>query len=131
MSDPALARSWSSRWPACGVWLGPVAFALSLLGTELLRRDSLRVWAVLLLLAAGVLAVLAWSGARWSAAFPADLGAEAHLQTWRRRFALATLFGAVFLSALSHVTFLAAPHEKFGVAGWVWVGGGRVVVGWA
>ena len=128
MSDPALARSWSWRWPACGVWLGPVAFALSLLGTELLGRESLRPWAVLLLLAAGVLAVLAWSDARWSAAFPADLGAEAHLQTWRRRFALATLIGAVFLSALSHVTFLAAPHETFGAAGWLWLTGIAVVI---
>src|ERR1700757_3961997 len=124
MSDPAVARSWSWRWPARGAWLGPVAFALSLLGTELLRRESLRVWAVLLLLAAGVLAVLAWSAARWTAAFPADPGAETHVQTWRRRFALATLIGAVFLSALSHVAFLAAPHEKFGVAGWLWLGVG-------
>src|SRR5439155_11942560 len=128
LRDPAPARSWSWQWPACGVWLGPVAFALSLLGTELLRRESLRPWAGLLLLAAGVLALLAWSHARWSAAFPADPGAEAHLQTWRRRFALATLIGAVFLSALSHVTFLAAPHETFGAAGWLWLTGIAVVI---
>src|SRR5438067_1959628 len=123
MSDPALARSWSWRWLTCGVWLGPVAFALSVLGTELLRRESLRPWAVLLLLSAGVVAVLAWSHARWSTAFPADPGPQAHVQTWRRRFALATLIGAVFLSALSHVTFLAAPHETFGAAGSLWLTG--------
>jgi 4-amino-4-deoxy-L-arabinose transferase-like glycosyltransferase len=84
--------------------------------------------AVLLLLAAGVLAVLAWNDARWSAAFPADPGAQTHLQTGRRRFALATLIGAVFLSALSHVTFLAAPHETFGAAGWLWLTGIAVVI---
>src|SRR5262245_5598020 len=128
MSDAAPARSWSWRWSACGVWLGLVAFALSLLGTELLRRESLRPWAVLLLLAAGILAVLAWSDARWSAAFPADQGAEPHVQTRRRRFAIATLIGVVFLSALSHVAFLAAPRETFGAAGWLWLTGIAVVI---
>src|SRR5215472_11082430 len=128
MSDPSLARSRSWRWSAQGVWLGPIAFALSLLGTELLRREPLRPWAVLLLLTAGVLAVLAWSDARWSPSFPADQGTEAHLQTWRIRSALAMLAGTVLLSALSHVVFLAAPREAFGAAGWLWLGGIAVVI---
>lgn len=131
MSDAAFAKTWSWRWSARGAWLGPVAFVLSLLGTELLHREPLRLWAVLLLLAAGVLAVLAWSEARWSPPFPADRGAklaEAHLQMWRSRFALATLAGAVLLSALSHVAFLAAPPEAFGAAGWLWLGGIAVVI---
>ena len=123
MSDPALARSWPWRWSAHGVWLGPIAFVLSLLGTELLVYDFLRPWAVLLLLAASVLAVLAWSDVRWSPLFPADEGAQAHLQTWRSGSALVMLAGAVLLSALSHVAFLAAPHETFGAAGWLWLGG--------
>ena len=118
------------RWSARGVWLALVAFVLSLLGTELLGRESLRNLAVLLLLAAGVLAVLAWSDARWSAEFPVGSGrlTEAHPQGWRRRSALATLAGAVLLSAFSHVAFLAAPHETFGVAGWLWLGGIAVVI---
>ncbi|MGH9517648.1 MAG: ArnT family glycosyltransferase [Terriglobales bacterium] len=130
MSDPALARSWSWRWSTRGVWLGPPAFVLSLLGTELLGRESLRNFAVLLLLTAGVLAVLAWSDARWSAAFPVGLGrlTHAHPQGWRRRLALATLGGAVVFSALSYVAFLAAPREAFGVAGWLWLGGIAVVI---
>src|SRR6476661_4808521 len=131
MSDPAFARSSSWGWSARGVWLGPVAFVLSLLGTELLGRESLRNLAVLLLLAAGVLAVLAWSDARWSPPFPADRGAklaEAHLQMRRSRFALATLAGAVLLSVLSHVAFLVAPRETFGAAGWLWLGGIAVVI---
>src|SRR5207248_8570464 len=107
MSDPALARSWSWRWLTCGVWLGPVAFALSVLGTELLRRESLRPWAVLLLLSAGVVAVLAWSDSRWSPSFPADQGTEAHLQTWRSRSALATLAGAV--QSEEHTSELQSP----------------------
>src|SRR5438093_1649494 len=130
MSDPALARSWSWRWPACGVWLGPVAFALSLLGTELLGRESLRNLAVLLLLAAGVLAVLTWNDARWSAVFPVGSGRliEAHPQAWRKRLALATLAGALLFSASSHVAFLAAPRKTFGVAGWLWLGGIVLVI---
>ena len=45
---------------AQGVWLGLVAFAVALIGTELLPRHSVRGWAVLLLAGAGILAVLAW-----------------------------------------------------------------------
>src|SRR5262249_62395158 len=67
-------------------------------------------------------AVLAWSNTRWSPSFRADQGAQAHLQTWRSRFALATLAGAVLLAVLSHVAFLAAPRETFGAAGWLWLG---------
>src|SRR5213593_2973706 len=131
MRDAALARSLLWWWSARGVWLGPVAFALSLLGTELLHREPLRIWAVLLLLSAGVVAVLAWSDSRWSDALPADWGtslAETQLQVWRRRCALATLAGAVFLSALAHLAFLAAPHETFGAAGWLWLAGIAVVI---
>ncbi|HJW37814.1 MAG TPA: glycosyltransferase family 39 protein [Candidatus Udaeobacter sp.] len=126
MSDAAIARSWSWQWSARGVWLGPPAFVLSLLGTDLLGRESLRNLAVLVLLAAGVLAILAWSDAQWSPPFPVDRGAELaeeRLQTWRSRFALATLAGALLLSALSHVAFLATPHETFGAAGWLWLVG--------
>src|SRR5438093_13075625 len=104
MSDPAFARSWSWGWSARGVWLSPAAFVLSLLGTELLGRESLRNLAVLLLLAAGVLAVLTWNDARWSAVFPvgSDRLIEAHPQAWTKRLALATLAGALLSSASSH-----------------------------
>jgi len=33
------------------------------------------------------------------------------------------LAGAVLLSALSHVAFVAAPHVPFGAAGWLWLAG--------
>ena len=36
---------------------------------------------------------------------------------------LTTVTSAVLLSALSHVAFLAAPHDVFGAAGWLWLGG--------
>jgi 4-amino-4-deoxy-L-arabinose transferase-like glycosyltransferase len=130
MTYPARARSWARRWSARGIWLGPLAFVLSLLGTELLGRESARNFAVLLLLTAGVLAVLAWSDARWSAAFPvgSDRLTNAHPHGWRRRLALAALGGAMVFSAVSHIAFLAAPRETFGVAGWLWLSGIAAVI---
>jgi 4-amino-4-deoxy-L-arabinose transferase-like glycosyltransferase len=79
---------------------------------------------VLLLVGAGILAVLAWSDSQWSGAFRADpeIGlAYTQLQVWRRKAPLASLAAVVVLFALSHVAFLAAPHATFGAAGWLWV----------
>jgi 4-amino-4-deoxy-L-arabinose transferase-like glycosyltransferase len=103
---------------------GYKAFAVSLVGTELLRVESLRVLAVLLLVGAGILGVLAWSDSQWSAAFPTDpeIGlAYTRLQVRRRKAALAILAAVVLLFALSHIAFLTAPHATFGAAGWLWV----------
>src|SRR6266480_2369087 len=110
-------------WSARGVWLGAMAFALSLVGTELLRHESLRILAVLLLVGAGMLAVLAWTDSQWSPAFPADRGvgsATSNFGVSRRRPSLTLLAGAVSLLALSHVVFLATPRAPFGAAGWLW-----------
>src|SRR5206468_8115505 len=118
-------------WAARGVWLGAMAFALSLAGTELLRDESLRTLAVLLIVGAAVLAVLAWSDSQWSSAFPADRdvgSATSNFSVWRRRSSLTLLAGAVLLLALSHVAFLATPRAPFGAAGWLWVGAIALVI---
>jgi hypothetical protein len=131
LADAALTRGSPWRWSARGVWLGLLAFVASLIGTELLGRDSLRLWTVLLLLSAGALAVIAWSNSQWSAAFPVDEGAEfggSQLQVWRRRPSLAMLAGAVLIAALSHVAFLASPRETFGAAGGLWLTGMALVI---
>ncbi|PYJ64138.1 MAG: hypothetical protein DME74_00915 [Verrucomicrobia bacterium] len=122
--DASVTRRWPWLWPALGVCLGAIAFAVSLVGTELLRLESLRVFAVLLLVGAGMLAVLAWSDSQWSPAFPAARGtgsATSNFSIWRRRASLTLLAGAVPLLALSHVTFLTTPRATFGAAGWLWV----------
>jgi 4-amino-4-deoxy-L-arabinose transferase-like glycosyltransferase len=101
-----------------------MGFAVSLVGTELLRVESLRILAVLLLVGAGILAVLAWSDSQWSPGFPADRdvgSASLNFSVWRRRSSLTLLAGAVSLLALSHVAFLATPRAPFGAAGWLWV----------
>jgi 4-amino-4-deoxy-L-arabinose transferase-like glycosyltransferase len=122
--DAPLTRGWPWLWSARGVWLGAIAFAVSLFGTGLLGRESLRLWAVLFLLGAGLLGVLAWRDSQWSAAFPTDSGtglACAKMRVGKWLSSLAMVVGAVLLSALSHVAFLAAPRETFGVAGCLWV----------
>ena len=111
-----------------GVWLGGVAFAVSLAATELLRLQYLRVWAVLLLVCASVLGIVAWWNIPWSRAFSAHPDAHQQLQVGKRHSALALLTGAVLLAAFSHVAFLFAPHETFGAAGWLWLTGIALVI---
>ena len=106
-----------------GVWLGAVAFAVSLAATELLRLQYLRVWAVLLLACASFLGILAWWNIPWSRAFPAHPSPYQQSQAGKRRSALAVLAAAVFLAAFSHVAFLLGPHETFDAAGWLWLAG--------
>ena len=111
-----------------GVWLGGVAFAVSLAATELLRLQYLRVWAVLLLVCASFLGIVAWWNIPWSRAFSAHPDAHQQLQVGKRHSALALLTGAVLLAAFSHVAFLSAPHETFGAAGWLWLTGIALVI---
>jgi 4-amino-4-deoxy-L-arabinose transferase-like glycosyltransferase len=107
------------------VWLGLIAFAVALIGTELLPRQSVRDWAVLLLVGAGILAVLAWYDTYWVAAFPAS---DLQSRTSKWRSSQTMLSGAVVLVVLSHVAFLAAPQAPFGVAGWLWAAATVLVI---
>lgn len=119
-----MTREGKWLWSARGVWLGAIGFAVSLVGTELLRVESLRILAVLLLVGTGILAVLAWSDSQWLPAFPADRdvgSATLNFTVWRRRSSLTLLAAAVSLLVLSHVAFLTTPRAPFGAAGWLWV----------
>jgi 4-amino-4-deoxy-L-arabinose transferase-like glycosyltransferase len=109
---------------ARAVWLGPIAFAVAVTGTELLNHEHLRLLAVLLLVTAGVLAIVAWSDSPWLAAFPPnrkDRIAAAQLFLRRRKLALAVLASAVVSSTASHIAFLTAPRVTFGLAGLLWL----------
>src|SRR5215471_12020955 len=95
------------QWPTRALWLGPLAFALSLIGTELLTTEDARIWAVLVLLVAGSLAMVAWCNSKWSTPFPNEYTkSQASPRSQKRRFALGLLAGAILVSALSHVAFL-------------------------
>jgi 4-amino-4-deoxy-L-arabinose transferase-like glycosyltransferase len=110
---------------ARGVWLGLIAFAVSVIGTELLSRQSMRDWAVLLLAGAGITAVLAWYDSYWPAAFPtSDLQSRA----LKRRSPRLMLSGAVVLIFLSHLAFLAAPRAIFGLSGCLWLAAMALVI---
>jgi 4-amino-4-deoxy-L-arabinose transferase-like glycosyltransferase len=111
------------------VWLGPAAVLVSLLGTWLLGNADVRPWAIVALLAAGVLAILAWSDARWFTAFPMERGLRAGQDRGARNWlALGALAGAVLILVMSHVAFLRAPDKTFGLAGWLWLADVAVVV---
>jgi 4-amino-4-deoxy-L-arabinose transferase-like glycosyltransferase len=117
------------RWSARGVWLGPLAFALSLIGTELLSSENVRIRTVPVLLVAGSLAVVAWCNAKWAVPFPNDCGkSKAPPEFQRRRFAFGLLAGAILVSAFSHAAYLRAPHATFGLAGWLWLAGISLVI---
>ena len=47
------------------VWAGPIVYLIALLGTLLLANESARPWAVLLLIASAVLAVVLWGRQNW------------------------------------------------------------------
>ena len=111
-------------WSTRSLWLGPLAFALSLIGTELLARENVPIWAVLVLLAAGSLAVVAWSNSKWVSPFPNRYHkSEALPESQKRRFGFGLLAGTILVSGLSHAAFLRAPHATFGLAGWLWLAG--------
>jgi 4-amino-4-deoxy-L-arabinose transferase-like glycosyltransferase len=127
----SLTREWSWRWSARGVWLGAIAFAVSLVGTELLRLESWRVLGVLLLLGAAIVAVLAWGYSQWAPVFPIDRAngfATPHVGVGRKRSSLTLLAGAVLLSASAQVAFLVTPRATFGVVGWLWVSAVALVI---
>lgn len=127
-SAAAITPGSSRLYSAVGVWLGLIAFAVSLLGTALLGQQSLRVWAVLLLTSAGVLGILAWRNTPWSSAFPTHRGTRQQLQLEKRPSALVLLVGALLSAAFSHLAFLSDPHKTFGAAGWLWLASIALVI---
>lgn len=104
------------------VWAGPIVYLIALLGTWLLANESARPWAVLLVVAAAMLAVVLSGRQNWIPAFPSD----AIAQTRVNRSRLFYLFGvtiAVLLVLAADLRYAAAPNETFGLAGILWVAG--------
>ena len=108
----------------CGlrVWAGPIVYLIALLGTWLLANESARPWAVLLLVASAVLAVVLWGRQNWISAFPSDSTAPTRVNRSR----LFYLFGvgmAMLLVLAADLRYAAAPNETFGLAGILWIAG--------
>ena len=107
-------------WPS--LWTGSIIYLVSLLGTLLLANERARQWAVLLLSAAAVLAVLLWGRQKWIPAFSNDVNTPAAVN--RSRFSYwITLALAVLLVLAADLRYVAAPNETFGVAGMLWLAG--------
>ena len=103
-------------------WAGPIVYLTALLGTCLLANESARPWAVSLLIASAILAVVLWRRQRWISAFPSDATNRTHAgRDWLFR-----LFGAAIamLSVLAaDIRYAAMPRETFGLAGILWIAG--------
>lgn len=104
------------------VWAGPIVYLIALLGTWLLANESAWPWAVLLLVASAMLAVVLWRRQNWISAFPSDAIARTRVNRSR----LFYLFGvtiAMLLMLAADLRYAAAPSETFGLAGILWIAG--------
>ena len=109
MTDSAYSR----------VWPGILAYLLSLLGTFLLGVAQARPYAGLLLIGAGVLAVIMLGQARW----PPQFGLAAPFTSLpRERLVYLAGIGAIWLLLLGANAYQAGnPSNVFGLAGWLWL----------
>ena len=109
MTDSAYSR----------IWPGILAYLLSLLGTLLLGIAQARLCAALLLIVAGVLAVIMWGRVRWSAPFAL---AALSISLPRERLVYLAGIGAIGLVLLGANAYQTGnPSDVFGLAGWLWL----------
>ena len=104
------------------LWAGPVVYLIALLGTLLLANESARRWAVLLLVASAMLAIVLWGRQDWITAFPPDATAPTRVNR-SRLFYLLGVGIAMLLVLAADLRYAAAPTETFGLAGMLWIGG--------
>jgi 4-amino-4-deoxy-L-arabinose transferase-like glycosyltransferase len=103
-------------------WAGLIVYLIALLGTLLLVNESARLWAVLLLVASAVLAVVLWGRQNWISAFPSDVSARTPVNR-SRLFYLFGITSAMLLVLAADLRCAAAPTETFGLAGILWIAG--------
>ena len=103
------------------VWAGPVVYLIALLGTLLSANENARPWAVLLLVASAMLAVVLWGWQDWIPAFPTDATAPTRVNR-SRLFYLLGVGMAMLLVLAADLRYSAAPTETFGLAGILWIG---------
>ena len=110
------------RFSLSNLSYGSIAYLASLLGTLLLPSALTRLWAVLLLIGAAVLAVFAWKRQKWTPAFP-EHSVTRIPSLLRSRLYLLGMLTAFLLVLAADLRYLAAPNETFGVAGTLWLAG--------
>jgi hypothetical protein len=100
-----------------------IAYLVALLGTLLLANERARPWAVSLLIAAAVLAVLLWGRQQWIPAFPPEVTSRINNVRRSHFFYLLGLVAALILVLAADLRYTAVPNETFGLAGILWVAG--------
>lgn len=101
------------------VWLGILAYVLSLLGTLLLGIAQARLCAALLIIGAGVLAVIIFGRVSWPN--PLALAAPS-ISPRRERLFCAAGIGTIGLVLVGANVYEAGnPSKVFGLAGWLWL----------
>ena len=108
-------------------WAGPIVYLIALLGTLLLAKESTRPWAVLLLVASAVLAVVLWGRQNWIGAFPPDATAPKHIDRSRLSYLFGVTIAMLFVLA-ADLRYAAAPTETFGLAGILWIAGMALLI---
>ena len=88
----------------------------------LLANESARPWAVLLLVASAMLAVVLRRRQNWISAFPSDATARTRVNR-SRLFYLFVVTVAMLLVLAADLRYAAAPRETFGLASILWIAG--------
>jgi 4-amino-4-deoxy-L-arabinose transferase-like glycosyltransferase len=104
------------------VWADPIVYLIALLGTWLLANESAWPWAVSLLLAAAVLAVVLWGRQSWIPPFPSDATTQTGVNRSQSFYLLGVTI-AMLLALAADLRYAMVPNETFGLAGILWITG--------
>ena len=105
------------------LWGGLIVYLISLLATLLLASEPGRPWAITLLAAAAVLAVVLWGHQKWIPTFPPHPTTRIGNANRKHLFYLLGVTGALTLVLAADLRYVADPSETFGLAGALWLAG--------
>jgi 4-amino-4-deoxy-L-arabinose transferase-like glycosyltransferase len=104
------------------VWLGPMAWMLALAGTLTLPEAGARLFSVVAVCLAGLLAVLAWGGDTGDA-LSVSTSRSTSLSNWYREnpWRLEGFVLSVLVAGQADLRFVKSPDDTFGLAGVLWL----------
>lgn len=108
------------RAPGPSLWAVPIVYLISLVGTFLLAGEQARHWAVFLIIAAAVFAVLLWGPQKWAPAFSNNVNGSTGRDRNRLSDWIPIAIALVF-ALTADLRYVAVPRETFGVAGILWL----------
>ncbi len=104
------------------LWAGPIIYLIALIGTWLLANESFRPWAVSLLVASAVLAIVLWGRQNWTPIFPSDVRTRIRVDGCPPFYLLGVTIAVLFVLA-ADLRYAIAPNATFGLAGILWITG--------